>query len=96
MTDDELDDLASRIARKLRDDGHVIPAVLPAHVGDAIAAAAEAGAQPSTCLIPLLGPRWLTAKWAPQPGGIITLKLSDWVGHAVWRGTFRPEAQHDR
>ena len=94
MTDDELDDLATRIARKLRDE-HVIPAVLPAYVGEVVARAAQDGAAHSSSLIPLFGRYRLTAKWMLQPGGIIILELSDWNNFIVWRGTFRPEAQHD-
>ena len=80
--------VADLVAARLRDE-HVIPAVLPAYIGQAIAEAAGHSQFQWVHAVPLQGSRSIATRWVLSGDGSAHLELSDWQGQVFWRGTFR-------
>ena len=82
-------DIAERIAVALRDE-HVIPAGLPAYIGQAIRAGNGGQNRNWTHTIPLAGPDCIITAWTLMAEGGLHLELKDSYGQIFWQGTFRP------
>lgn len=82
--------IAARVAVLLRDE-HVIPATLPAYIGEAIRRGNGGRAMFWHYPIPLAGPDSITTRWTLMADGGLHLELADSTGQQFWQGTFRPD-----
>lgn len=83
------DAIAERVAEKLRNQ-HVIPATIPAELGEQIAEHARAGGIYWANYIPLTGANSIGVNYTMTAEGNLHIELRRADGHTVWRGTLAP------
>jgi len=84
------EEIATLVVAKLQD--HVIPASLPAGIGEWIAKEAKGGNRFYQHVLPGADGSAIFPKWIMNPDGTLNLELADVNQQIFWRGTFRPVA----
>lgn len=77
------------VAERLRDE-HVIPAEIPAWMGQQIREGNGGRAMWWHHSIPLAGANAIGCRWTLLPNGGLHLELADGHGAQFWQGTLRP------